>query len=109
MKKKRKPPTMAISPALCQRCGHTEAEAEEYFMPFAAAALRGLRKSGADYAVTPFTVLTDRAGPLGMMFILTDRGGCLIGLREDAAHLPEEYRVAVLRELDAAAEEAQNN
>jgi hypothetical protein len=44
-----------------------------------------------------------------MMFILTDRGGCLIGLREDATRLPEEYRVVVLRELDAAAEEAQNN
>jgi hypothetical protein len=100
---------MAISPALRERAGYTKAEADEYFMPFAAEALRDLRESGAEYTITPFTVLRGRAGPLGMMFLLADRGGCLIGLREDAAQLPEEYRVAVLHELDAAAQEAQNN
>jgi hypothetical protein len=100
---------MATSPALRERAGYTKAQAAEYFMPFATAALRDLRESGADFTVTPFTVVKDRAGPLGMMFILADRGGCLIGVREDAGRLPAEYRVAVLRALDAAQEEAQNN
>jgi hypothetical protein len=109
VKKKGDGAVLTITTAFRKLAGMTEADLANNFKPAAKAALRELRERGVDYAVKVFGVPKGGAGPPVTAFLLTARGECVVGLREDVGRLPEKVRALVLDAFEAAAEGTQNN